>query len=135
MVRYKARYLLIAIHYPTEPTPPTSNPTLPFTHPSHPSLTKNSLSSLIRDSLALQFGDYGAGAGGNMVVKYFSPVTSTGIIKISRTHYRMLWASLTFMKDVMGRAAVVSVVRVSGTIKKVQIEATRRAQEGIRRAQ
>jgi ribonuclease P/MRP protein subunit POP5 len=69
-----------------------------------------------------------------MTVKYFSPVTSTGIIKVSRAHYRMLWASLTFMKEVMGRGAVVSVVRVSGTIKKVQIEATRRAKEGIRRA-
>ncbi|RPB02838.1 hypothetical protein L873DRAFT_1602588, partial [Choiromyces venosus 120613-1] len=136
MVRYKARYLLITIHYPTEPTPPTSDPTsIPFTHPSHPSLTKQILGNLIRDSLALQFGDYGAGAAGNMTVKYFSPVTSTGIVKVSRDHYRMLWAALTFMKDVLGRGAVVSVVRVSGTIKKVQIEATRRAKEGIRRAQ
>ncbi|PUU75349.1 Rpp14/Pop5 family-domain-containing protein [Tuber borchii] len=135
MVRYKARYLLITIYYPTEPTPSSSNPTLPFTHPSHPSLTKQSLSNLIRDSLALQFGDYGAGAAGNMAVKYFSPATSTGIIKVSRAHYRMLWASLTFIKEVLGRGAVVTVVRVSGTIKKVQIEATRRAKEGIRRAQ
>ncbi|KAG0635174.1 Rpp14/Pop5 family-domain-containing protein [Tuber brumale] len=135
MVRYKARYLLITIYYPTEPTPPTSNPTLPFTHPSHPNLTRQSLSNLIRDSLALHFGDYGAGAAGNMAVKYFSPATSTGIIKVSRAHYRMLWAALTFMKEVMGRGAVVSVVKVSGTIKKVQIEATRRAKEGIRRAQ
>lgn len=70
-----------------------------------------------------------------MAVKYFSPVTSTGIIKVSRAHYRMLWASLTFMKEVLGRGAVVTVVRVSGTIKKVQIEATRRAKEGIQRAQ
>jgi ribonuclease P/MRP protein subunit POP5 len=63
-------------------------------------------------------------------VKYLSQATSTFILRISRDHYRLVWAALSFMhklpfKD--GRPCVYRVVRVSGTIRKVEEEAVRRA--------
>jgi len=49
---------------------------------------------------------------------------------VSRDHYRLVWAALAFMdrlptKD--GRRCIYRVVRVSGTIRKVEEEAIRRA--------
>lgn len=63
-------------------------------------------------------------------MKYLSPATSTFILRISRAHYRLVWAALAFMSRVPihgGRPCVFRVVRVSGTIRKVEEEAVRRA--------
>lgn len=133
MVRYKARYLLFNILYPNEPSSNASDKPI-FSHPSDSSLSRPLLTTLLRDALILQFGDHGGGLAGSLNVKYFSPVTSTGIVKVPRDHYRMVWAAMTFIKEVRGRPAVMRVVRVSGTIKKAQEEAIRRAKEEVRRA-
>ena len=74
----------------------------------------------------------------NTAVKYFSPATSTAIIRVSRDHYRLVWAALTFTTRLLkpiDQACVMQVVRVSGTIKKAEEEAVRRARLSIRRAQ
>lgn len=71
-------------------------------------------------------------------VKYFSPATSAAIIRVSRDHYRLVWAALTFITNLpksLNQPCVVQVVRVSGTIKKAEEEAIRRARISIRRAQ
>jgi ribonuclease P/MRP protein subunit POP5 len=70
-------------------------------------------------------------------VKYFSPATSTAIIRVSRDHYRLVWAALTFTSQLpkIGQPCVLQVVRVSGTIRKAEEEAVRRAQLAIRKAQ
>lgn len=65
-------------------------------------------------------------------VKYLSNATSTCILQCSREHYRLVWAALTMMDRVPtkhgpGKPCIVRVVRVSGTIKKVEQEAVRRA--------
>lgn len=65
-------------------------------------------------------------------VKYLSNATSTCILQCSREHYRLVWAALTMMdrvptKNGPGKPCIVRVVRVSGTIKKVEQEAVRRA--------
>ena len=73
-----------------------------------------------------------------MLVKYFSPATSTAIIRVSRDHYRLVWAALTFttrLPKPVDQACVMQVVRVSGTIKKAEEEAIRRARMSIKRAQ
>lgn len=67
-----------------------------------------------------------------MTVKYLSNATSTCIVQCSRDHYRLVWAALTLMdrvptKNGPGSPCVFRVVRVSGTIKKVEEEAVRRA--------
>lgn len=49
---------------------------------------------------------------------------------MSRAHYRLVWAALSFMNRVPvwdGRPCVFRVVRVSGTVRKVEEEAIRRA--------
>jgi ribonuclease P/MRP protein subunit POP5 len=63
-------------------------------------------------------------------VKYLSHATSTFILKIHRAHYRLLWAALTVMDHVPvknGRPCIFRVVRVSGTIRRVEEEAVRQA--------
>lgn len=67
-----------------------------------------------------------------LAVKYLSNATSTCILQCSREHYRLVWAALTMIDRVPtkggpGKPCVVRVVRVSGTIKKVEQEAVRRA--------
>lgn len=139
MVRIKNRYILFNILYPVAPTgarlsEPTTVPSpLEFLRPTSTDITKSSLAAIVRDNIAQQFGDYGAGATGSLVVKHFSPETSTGIIRVSREHYRIVWAALTLIRELKGQEVVVRVVRVSGTIKKAEKEAIRRAKSDIER--
>jgi ribonuclease P/MRP protein subunit POP5 len=72
-----------------------------------------------------------------ILVKYLSPATSTFILRVSRAHYRIVWAALSFMNTVPvknGKSCVFRVVRVSGTIRKAEEEAVRRARELILKA-
>ena len=77
------------------------------------------------------------GADG-VLVKYFSQATSTAIIRVTRDHYRLVWAALSFVTRLpkpLDQPCVMQVVRVSGTIRKAEEEAIRRARLSIRRAQ
>jgi len=70
-------------------------------------------------------------------VKYLSTATSTAIVRVSRDHYRLVWAALTFATKLpkpIDQRCVMQVVRVSGTIKKAEEEAIRRARLSIVRA-
>lgn len=70
-------------------------------------------------------------------MKYLSPATSTAIIRVSRAHYRLVWAALSFVTRLprpIDQACVIQVVRVSGTIRKAEEEAIRRAKAAILRA-
>lgn len=67
-------------------------------------------------------------------VKYLSLATSTFILRCSRAHYQLLWSTLTFLDRVPvkdGRPCIFRVVRVSGTIRKVEQEAIRQARKLI----
>lgn len=83
-------------------------------------------------------------------VKYLSPATSTAIIRCPRAAYRMVWAALTYLNSIpvpaasgsssatskkaeTKRSAVFRVVRVSGTMRKAEEEAIRRARKEIGR--
>jgi len=68
----------------------------------------------------------------SLTVKYFSPTTSTGIIRCGRDAYRIVWCALTFIQEILGKPVVIRVIRVSGTIKKVEMAGIRRAKEEIR---
>ncbi|KAK3678162.1 RNA-binding protein pop5 [Recurvomyces mirabilis] len=148
MVRIKHRYLLVNILYPD---PKTSNVqmkakpgedapyAMQFRQPSSDKMDGKVLFRLIKDNVAELFGDYGSGKiAGSLQVKYFSQATSTAIIRVSRDHYRLVWSALTFttrLPKPLLQPCVVQVVRVSGTIKKAEEEAIRRARIGILRAQ
>lgn len=47
-------------------------------------------------------------------VKYLSPSTSTLIIRVSREHYRTLWAALTLLRRMGGQEVICRVIHVSG---------------------
>jgi ribonuclease P/MRP protein subunit POP5 len=80
-------------------------------------------------------------------VKYLSPATSTAIIRCPRHSYRLVWAALTYMSSLptkVGRGVdksneakkldcVFRVVKVSGTMRKAEEEAIRRARREVLR--
>lgn len=74
----------------------------------------------------------------NFTVKYLSHATSTFILRVSRSSYRLLWAALTFMTSIPvknGKPCIFRVVHVSGTMRKAEEEAIRRARNLIFAAQ
>ncbi|KAG9545407.1 hypothetical protein KCU77_g17068, partial [Aureobasidium melanogenum] len=145
MVRLKHRYLLVNILYPDSDTPTKSTTrdgqvpdVVSFRRPSSDKLNAQLLARIIRDGVAELFGDYGSGMiASSLVVKYLSPATSTAIIRVSRAHYRLVWAALSFVTRLprpIDQVCVIQVVRVSGTIRKAEEEAIRRAKAAILRA-
>ena len=162
MVRIKNRYLLFNILYPST-TPPDihlSTKTaacLTFLRPSPPHLTTGLLVSLIRQEIQVLFGDHGLSTTQSALrIVYFSPTTSTGILRVPRAYFRIVWAALSFLSMIPGERGgatgrggggagqqrrrgeevpcVVRVVRVSGTIRKSEEELLRRARREIVRA-
>lgn len=141
MVRQKNRYLLINILYPTprNASGVSKQPdVVQFHQPSSAKLEPHVLVRAIRDQVTMHFGDYGTGmTSASLAVKYLSPATSTAIIRVTRSHWRLVWAALTFMKKLpkpVDEACVIQVVRVSGTIRKAEEEAIRRAREAVLKA-
>ena len=153
MVRIKHRYLLLNLLYPEHQNKITSHT------PSPNHLSASTLTRAVRDQITNIFGDYGAGKTASSlkgtlstlylsrspnihIVLYLSTATSTAIIRSSREHYRMVWAALTLLTHLprMDKAdqtltpVVVHVVRVSGTIRKAEEEAIRRARAMIAHA-
>ncbi|KAL2172861.1 hypothetical protein VTG60DRAFT_39 [Thermothelomyces hinnuleus] len=134
MVRLKDRYLLVNIIYTDVPAGQAKGPVpdlLLYNQPTSNELRPQLLLKGIRNEVAALFGDCGSGAvERSLQVKYLSPATSTFILRVSRAHYRLVWAALAFMNRVPvrdGRPCVFRVVRVSGTIRKAEEEAVRRA--------
>ncbi|KAJ9643766.1 uncharacterized protein PV06_09052 [Exophiala oligosperma] len=152
MVRIKHRYILFDILYPSTTTSPapaqsSSSPQPPayvlFSRPSPSHISAQLLISAIRSSIQSVFGDHGLSVTQpSLRIVYFSPGTSTVILRVPRAHYSLVWASLTFMDTLPGpqRGAappvrcVARVVRVSGTIRKSEEEVLRRARRDIVRA-
>ncbi|PWY68415.1 hypothetical protein BO70DRAFT_276302, partial [Aspergillus heteromorphus CBS 117.55] len=161
MVRIKHRYLLLDILYPDPSTWPSATPSrsknapnsksqsqLQIHSPTSDALTPSLLARMVREEVAELFGDYGvgrlggAGAGG-VSVKYLSHATSTAIIRCPRASLQLVWTALTCISQVPGfsekgskrsgttRPCVFRVIRVSGTMRKAEEEAIRRARREI----
>ncbi|KAK3938779.1 ribonuclease P/MRP protein subunit POP5 [Diplogelasinospora grovesii] len=136
MVRLKDRYLLVNILYSDLPPGHPKDAPVPdlllYNQPTAGELRPQHLLKAIRGEVAALFGDCGAGAvDRSLQVKYLSSATSTFILRISRAHYRLVWAALAFMNSLPvgrpGRPCVYRVVRVSGTMRKVEQAAIQRA--------
>ncbi|KAK3202780.1 hypothetical protein GRF29_154g717099 [Pseudopithomyces chartarum] len=142
MVRVKNRYLVANILYPAATSVVKDGKSAPsimqFHAPTPDSLHTGQLIRLIRDGIENLFGDYGMGmVNRTLKVIYWSPPTSTAIIRCPREHYQMVWAALTFVTKLPHpnhTPVVIKVVRVSGTIRKAEEEVIRRAKGIIRRA-
>ncbi|EXJ78588.1 hypothetical protein A1O1_08989 [Capronia coronata CBS 617.96] len=136
-------------------TSTSTRPPLPsyvlFSRPSPRHLTPQLLVQTLRNTISLIFGGHGLGATqAGLKIVYFSPSTSTCILRVPRAYFRLVWASLTFMDAIPGSRSnlggrktegaggavpcVVRVVRVSGTIRKSEEEVLRRARRDIVRA-
>lgn len=49
-----------------------------------------------------------------LLVKYLSPHTNLVIIRVSREHFRTLWAALTLLRKLAGEEVIARVLHVSG---------------------
>lgn len=49
------------------------------------------------------------------LVKYFSPHTNVGILRISREEMHIVWGALTFINQLKGRPCIIKVIHTSGT--------------------
>ncbi|EHY52765.1 hypothetical protein ABEF92_002553 [Exophiala dermatitidis] len=179
MVRIKHRYLLFNILYPSESSSSSTSkhssttsgtvttsanskssssvpsqqilpPYLLFSRPSPAHLTPQLLIQTLKATITQVFGDHGLGATqAGIRVVYFSPSTSTCILRVPRAYFRLVWASLTYMDTIPpptktsryeststggSTRCVIRVVRVSGTIRKSEEEVMRRARYEIVRA-
>ncbi|EOA86891.1 RNA-binding protein pop5 [Exserohilum turcicum] len=141
MVRVKNRYLVVNLLYP-EPSAKSKTP-LPdlvqMHSPTPDALKPGFIVRMIRDGVEELFGDYGSGmVSSGLKVNYYSPSTSTAIIRCPRDHYEMVWAALTYTtrlpRPLDNIPVVIRVVRVSGTIKKAEEEVIRQSQDIVRRA-
>ncbi|KAF9893266.1 hypothetical protein FE257_011696 [Aspergillus nanangensis] len=144
--------------WPSTGPPPTKTPShqtqtqLQIHSPTSDTLTPGLLAKMIRDEVANIFGDWGIGrlggvGAGGVSVKYLSPATSTAIIRCPRASFRLVWAALTYMGHSpelssgtgqkrsgnvpLTRSCVFRVVKVSGTMRKAEEEAIRRARREI----
>ncbi|EAW06742.1 Rpp14/Pop5 family protein [Aspergillus clavatus NRRL 1] len=140
----------------TKPTPQSRTIAKLRIHaPTSDALTPALLAKMVREQVAETFGDWGMGrlggvSAGGVSVKYLSPATSTAIIRCPRASFRLVWTALTFMSQVPDvgagaagrrvtpgsgninmRSCVFRVVKVSGTMRKVEEEAIRRARRDI----
>lgn len=88
----------------------------------------------IKKSLQHFFGDYGLGRGTSMFqLKYFSNSTSTGILRCSKDDYEYVLMTLNMMKKIGTlENVIINVVKVSGTIKKLEEFAISRSDELMR---
>jgi ribonuclease P/MRP protein subunit POP5 len=111
---------------------PNETPSIPFSTPSQ-SVTTRTILDAVRQQVAHNFGDHGAGVtAASLSVRYFSAATNTGVIRVSREHYRIVWAALTFVRAIGGRECVITVRRVSGTVKKAEEEILRQDKAVLR---
>lgn len=137
MVRLKTRYLLFEILYPDELDErdlcgSKAQNKVNLRQPTENKVDGRFMTRLIRDAVLEQFGEYGAGVvASTIAVKYFSQRTSTGIVRVTRPHFRMIWSTLSDIRELNGRNCIITVKRVSGTIKKCELFAISRNDSAI----
>ena len=120
MVRFKNRYLLAEFRW----------------HDARvdDSLTENVLVGVLRQGLALNFGDVAAGAAlGSLSLKYWNAVTGLAVVRCGRDIHREVWATMTLMREVKGRSVVVRVLHNGSTLRSSQRSALARSEEAFAR--
>ncbi|EMR09328.1 hypothetical protein PNEG_02283 [Pneumocystis murina B123] len=138
MVRFKSRYIVFQIFQENQLISTLFNTNWTEHKPFIPiklsdkltTLTSHNLLNLIKEHVYLNFGDWGQGLiAASLNIKYYSPATHTGIIRVSRQHYRLVWAVLTFIKTIQDQPILIRVLRINGTIKKAKMFLIQRNQD------
>lgn len=124
MVRFKNRYLLIAID-----TEHGSDADILSIH------ARDIITSL-RASVSQNFGDLGySQLMSSMAVKFWSPPLAMCIIRCSRDHFRIAWAAASFLQEVSGHRRLgrvrFRVIHIGGTIRSCQKSAASHARQLI----
>ena len=104
MVRFKNLYLLVEFRWHDGRVDAT--------------LTDAVVLGAIRQAVAHDFGDVGAAAAAaGLAVKYWSATTSLAVVRCGRDAHRRVWASMTMLRDVKGRAVVARVLHNASTLR------------------
>ncbi|KAF6005768.1 hypothetical protein HII13_000035 [Brettanomyces bruxellensis] len=127
MVRLKTRYILFEIIYPERKTYPiednfgtVADSALSIHQPTDSKVTGRQIIYLIRLSLHKNFGDYGSSTAVGLSMRYFSPRTGTGILRVTRNNWKYIVAAITFINSINGEHCVFHTINVSGSIKKCE---------------
>lgn len=151
MVRFKNRYFLLElipfeVEQATEQTKAKdlryhNSNTEAKTPLTLPSFTSASVSSCIRASLALNYGQFASSSLlQSLSVKYSNSTTNMIILRVPRDFQAQIWASLTFLTDWPAESPVVGfkctwrTVHCAGTIRSCQKAAISFARQVILRS-
>ena len=136
MVRLKSRYILFEVLYPDvddeyETVPDITKKDILTTHHkvSPNTISPRNILQELRKQLQVNFGDYGLGkATALLQIKYFSNRTSTGIIRCGHDDHQYVIMALALMNQIESVGPIImNPIKVSGTIKKVELFAIRRS--------
>ncbi|CAG8437107.1 2275_t:CDS:2 [Funneliformis mosseae] len=117
MVRLKNRWLLFEIVFEDTLQRSTSTKNVE-------TLSSKDVYSAIKDSIKTNFGDYGVGCvAASLNVKYFSPFTNIGVLRVSRDHYHIAWGAMTFISQIKTKNCLLRVLYLGATIKQCQLSA------------
>lgn len=144
MVRLKTRYILFELLFPPSSTEDYNNNAegddindlaLAVHRPSPQDINIKVINNEIRRSLQLNFGDFGISKVMSLLhIKYFSNMTSTGIIRCLREDLDIVLAALALFDGVGEHKDVIMVpLKVSGTIKKIEQYAIKRNNQLVRK--
>ncbi|KAJ2805079.1 RNA-binding protein pop5 [Coemansia furcata] len=132
MVRLKNRYICFELQSQTRADGTDSFERAATSQRSHEFLSTRIIHAFVREQIKQNFGDSGAGLVlSGLQVKYFSPQTYMGILRVPRDHCQMVSAALVLATQVNKRPYTIRVRHVSGTIKKCQRAAIRTDRELI----
>ncbi|RIA91172.1 hypothetical protein C1645_768217 [Glomus cerebriforme] len=126
MVRLKNRWLLFEFIFDDTPDKFHLSTSSSYSSLSQKfeALSTRDVYSVIKDSIQLNFGDYGVGCiAASISVKYFSPFTNIGVLRVSRDHYHIVWGAMTFISQIKTRSCLIRVLHLGGTIKQCQLSA------------
>ena len=138
---------------------PSSSTITSLYAPTPDNVTSQTLIRQLRNSLSSLFGEHGlASCSNGLTIKYWSNATSVFILRCRRECLRLVWAAICFLQNLRddkvtsswkspsrkvgvsklpeqeAQEVVMRVLRVSGTIKKCEQEAVRKARELLGRA-
>ncbi|BDA44025.1 probable ribonuclease P/MRP protein subunit POP5 [Coccomyxa sp. Obi] len=107
MVRFKNRFLLFELIWKDGRIDET--------------LTEANIQAVLRDSLALNFGDYGLGVClASQQVKYYNPLTNLCIVRCGRDQYKEVLASMTTITTFRYRTVMMHLLHNGGTLASCQ---------------
>ena len=97
------------------------------------SLTESVIVGILRQCVAVNFGDIGAGAAlSSVAVKYWIPRRAWAWFD-GRDVHREVWCCMTLLRDVKGRSVTVRVLHNGGTLRSSQAAALRHSKEAYER--